>query len=325
VLLSAALAASLCFSHVASADSSSSVHKSQNPQLQARTLFKEAEDLQKAGNLQGALAKLEEAYEVLPTPTLLWPIAELHLQLEQPIEGLSAIQRYRQEMVPAEMEPGQQPADADKLEEKLRAQLAYLRLNAPAGAHILLDGKEVGRAPLPDRVTVNPGSHRLSTTDRGGAAELTVEARAGEEVAAELAPAPVKRGYFPHPLTWAAIGLTSACLFATTIVGGIAITDIRNLQTSCPNGLCLGGNQSILTLNSEVNDEKTSTTVAAALLGVTSLLAVGTTVLIIYDWHRQRTGRKLLSQHRLGPNLSLLGPVPLAAPDGAGFALGGRF
>ncbi len=309
------------------ADASSTVRKTQGPQLQARALFKEAEDLQKAGDLKGALAKLEEAYQVLPTPTLLWPIAELHLQLEQPLEGLDAIRRYRQEMVPTEMEPGQQTSDADKLEEKLREKLAYLNPVAPDGVLISVDGKEIGRTPLHEKAALNPGVHRVTTSGKGAIPEASVELKAGQQSDVSLVKEPSRRsGYFPHPLTWAAIGVTTAALLATTIVGGIALSDTRNLDSTCINRVCLGGtNQNIQQLNSQVSQQRTFAITADVLLGVTSLFAVGTTVLIIYDWQRQRSGRTLLSERRVGSHLSLLGPVPMVGGDGAGFALGGRF
>lgn len=311
-----------------SAESASSSRKNEpDPQERARTLFKEAAELRKAGKARKALGKLDEAYKVLPTPTLLWPIAELHAQLGQPVEGLQALRRYRQEMAPADMEPGQQQSDAAKLEEKLRAQLAYLQLEANQGATISIDDKEIGRAPLGEKVPVNPGSHRLSATDKNGTAEVTVEVRTGQEKMVPLNDvSAMHRGYFPHPLTWAAIGVTSAFLLTATIVGGIAIAETRSLNDRCVQHVCTGGtNQDILAINSDINAQKAHVTAASAILGVTSVLAVGTAVLIVIDSQRQKSGRKLFSSLEARSRFHLTDPVLTLSDQSAGFALGGRF
>ena len=315
--------------HVSVARADTPSVRARNPQLQARALFKEAQDLRQAGDARGALAKLQEAYDVLPTPTLLWPIAELRLQLKQPQQGLEAIAKYRQEMAPSDMEPGQQLADADKLEEKLRGQLGYLRPTAPAGATISLDGKEVGKAPLAEKVIVNPGSHQLTATVEGRSQpfETSVEVQAGQEVEVALSDSPkaTTSGYFPHPLTWAAIGVTTASLFASTVLGGMAISETRSLDGSCSARLCLGGtNQDILQLNSQVNTQRTHALAAGVLVGFTSAFVVGTTVLILIDYSRQKAGRTLLAPKAIA-RLDIFSPVVNAQAGGATFGLGGRF
>jgi hypothetical protein len=308
----------------------SSTGRGRSAQLQARALFKESQDLQRAGDLRGALAKLEEAYEILPTPTLLWPIAELRLSCKRPLQGLEALSRYRQEIAPSEMEPGQQIADADRLEEKLRAQLGALRPIAVPGATITVDGRELGRAPLPDKVMVNPGSHVISasSSDKGRPIETTVEVQAGQELEVPLTDENQRSGggYFPHPLTWAAIGLTTAALLATTVLGGVTLQKTRSLDESCPGRLCLGGtSQNILQLNEQVSSQRRHAIAAGTVLGFTSLFIVGTTVLILVDRQRQKRGRTLFGDRVLGPRLGQLRPVVNASPDGVAFALGGRF
>jgi hypothetical protein len=314
-----------------------------SPQTQAAALFKEAQELQKSGNPRGALVKLGEAYQILPTPTLLWPIAELCLQVGQPVEGLEAIQRYRQDMAPAEMEPGQQLADADKLEEKLRMQLGYLRWNAPADATVEVDDKEISKtSPPPDKLPVNPGIHRVIIVGKSGKTETVIHVRPGQE--ADLIPGEGgtqangtgadgnnadgagHSGYFPHPLTWAAIGISAGLLFSATVLGGITISETNALDGTCANRLCVGSSsQDIASLNAQVSTQRTHSIAAAVIVSAASLLSAGTVALIIVDWQRQKAGRRLLSEHRLGPHLSLFSPLPVVHGDGAGFAWGGRF
>ena len=303
--------------------------RAKNPQLQARALFKEAQDLQRSGDLRGALAKLEEAYDILPTPTLLWPIAELRLGLKQPLQGLEALSRYRREMAPSDMEPGQQPADAERLEEKLRAQLGTLRPLVAPGATITVDGRELGRAPLPEKILVNPGTHQISAS--GGTLpkpiELSVEVQAGQEVEVPFTEEKkLAKGYFPHPLTWAAIGLSTVSLFASTVLGGLTISETRSLDASCPDRLCLGGtSRDIMLLNNQVSTQRTHAIAAGTLLGFTTAFVVGTTALILVDWQRQKAGGTLLKPAPQSSRASRLHPVINLARDGAEFALGGRF
>lgn len=91
---------------------------------QASTLYKEATELRRTGKPKDALRKLREAYTLVPTPTLLWPIAEVCLEANEPEEGLDALRRYREQMAPEEMEPGQQITDVEKLEQRLRERQA---------------------------------------------------------------------------------------------------------------------------------------------------------------------------------------------------------
>lgn len=91
---------------------------------QASTLYKEATELRRTGKPKDALRKLREAYTLVPTPTLLWPIAEVCFEANEPEEGLDALRRYREQMAPEEMEPGQQIADVEKLEQRLRERQA---------------------------------------------------------------------------------------------------------------------------------------------------------------------------------------------------------
>src|SRR5262245_34215629 len=87
--------------------------RGKDPRVTARNLFKEAESLRQAGKLTQALTKLQEAYQILPTPTLLWPTAELCQTLQMPIEGLAALAKYREQVAPDQMEAGQRISDVE--------------------------------------------------------------------------------------------------------------------------------------------------------------------------------------------------------------------
>lgn len=339
------------------------VARGKNSPVQARKLFTEAQELRQAGKPGPALAKLREAYEALPTPTLLWPIAELCAQLQQPVEGLDALGKYRAQMTPDQMEPGQQAADADKLEARLRAQLGYLIVNGGAGASVAIDGRDVGRGPFPDKIAVNPGSHKVTATSPRGNAEATFEVVQSGEAKVTLPDGPIDKGsmvvsngsratvsqpggdgassspmnegrYFPHNLTWVAIGVTGATLLSATFVGAAALAKTNGIADQCvpEYKLCFGSAQTdINQLNSDVSSQRTLSTTALVLWGVGGAFAIGTAVLIGIDAHRQKSGRTLLAGTRPGPGgIRLETPRAGLSPEGTGglrfdFALGGRF
>ncbi|MFO0578447.1 MAG: hypothetical protein U1A78_30955 [Polyangia bacterium] len=127
-----------------------------DPQAQASALYREATELRKAGRSKDALRKLHDAYALVPTPTLLWPIAEVSLEAGEPAEGLDALRRYREQMAPEEMEPGQKLADAERLELRLKERMTA----QPNGGS--LTGSTDPTAPVPGGTAFRP--HPLTWT-----------------------------------------------------------------------------------------------------------------------------------------------------------------
>ena len=208
----------------------------------ARALVKEASELQQQGALAPALEKLQRAYELVPTPTLLWPIAELALALTRPVEGLQALHGYRRLITPDQMAPGQQQQDIERLQRRLRAQAAQLQLRAKAGTNLVVDGKAVGKAPLAEAVLINPGEHRVEAVTSQGIQRRTVAATEGSVVEIDFTAAATDKAasssvptvagdttvgspapYHPSLITWAAIGLSSAILTAASLSGATAL------------------------------------------------------------------------------------------------------
>lgn len=71
-----------------------------------------------AGRLPEALRTYQETYRKVPTPRILWPMARLHLRLNQPQEGLEALGRYLTEMPPEEL-PLAERQEAARLKREL--------------------------------------------------------------------------------------------------------------------------------------------------------------------------------------------------------------
>lgn len=286
--------------------------KGRSSEAQALALYREGQELKKAGKLKQALAKVQEAFAALPTPTLLWPLADLYYLTADPIAGLKALARYRREMTPAEMEPGQQLPDVERLEGLLRAQLGYLRIVVPVGTQVSLDGEGIDAAQRAERVQVGPGSHLLLLTDEKGRKEYKFAVKSGEELTVPGAESTLAHSgrYSPHPLTWSAIGLTGALLLSTTVVGALALSDAQSLASRCPDHLCtVSSAADLVVLNEQIRSQQNHAVAARVLIGITAVFAVGTSALILVDWQRQRSGR------------TLLGPKPASADSRAGVAV----
>lgn len=155
-------------------------------------LCRDAEALRRSGDLQGALKLYRyiqdevDVDEKVVAKQLLWfPIAALHSELQQPQQGLDALQRYQAYIATrpdAELPAGQRRDDIDKLGAELRARQSHVRIGTTVpGLRVRIDGKEVGVTPLSQSVPVPSGHHRVEITDAASASQ-EVEVPAGQEV-----------------------------------------------------------------------------------------------------------------------------------------------
>lgn len=117
-----------------------------------------AESLRRtAAELEGerpatALRLYEQAYHLAPTSLLLWPMAALHEGMRRPQAGLRLLDQFDAQVGPPPAMPGAR-SESDGLRERLRGQLAHLRLQ-PASADVLLDGH-----PAAETQDLDPGEH----------------------------------------------------------------------------------------------------------------------------------------------------------------------
>ncbi len=89
-----------------------------DPKVFLQKCWDKAHAEEQAGRPAEALAIYQQAFKQVPTPRLLWPIANLHLRLGHPQEGLRALGRYSAE-IPAEELSSQQREEAVKLRRDL--------------------------------------------------------------------------------------------------------------------------------------------------------------------------------------------------------------
>lgn len=182
------------------------------------------------GELMQALRTLQEAYQRVPTPALLWPIADLHLRLQQPSEGLAILDRYVAQVRPAQMPPGQRLPDVERMREALRGQFARLQITGARGdSTVLVDDVEVARTPLAKPLSVNPGRRRLEVRYTQGL-KSEVQLQPGQEVQLNLStdearaavrPMEAPRGRGPSKAQVVLGGLGLAAIAAGGVLWGL--------------------------------------------------------------------------------------------------------
>lgn len=161
-------------------------------QLCGLPLCRDAEGLRRAGDLQGALKlyryiqdEVDVDEKVVPKQQLWFTIAVLHSELQQPEQGLQALQNYQRYIATrpdGELPVGQRRADCERLAQELRAHQPRVRIGTTVpGLRVRIDGKEVGVTPLDKPVPLPAGRHRVELGD-GPVPPQEVDVAAGQEV-----------------------------------------------------------------------------------------------------------------------------------------------
>jgi hypothetical protein len=137
-------------------------------------------DLAKEDSYVEALAEFRRAYALSPHFSVLYNIGQASVALDLPVEAVEALSRYLQE-------GGEKIAPARRLEleaaiARQRGKIGELEISTNVdGAHISVDGDEIGTAPLPAPVRLAAGVHRVSVSSQGRATREQTLTLAGEE------------------------------------------------------------------------------------------------------------------------------------------------
>jgi hypothetical protein len=125
--------------------------------------------LMERGDNEAALEKFEAAFQLFPSPKILFNMGRVYQALSQPVEALTAFERFLDE---APYAPKESRAEAARAVESLRPKLSFLDLGAEdADCKISVDGREVGTSPLPRPLVVMPGAHEVRFEKEGMLAE----------------------------------------------------------------------------------------------------------------------------------------------------------
>ncbi len=166
------------------------------------------------------------------------------------VEGGDEVSGERQEGVRAEIE-------------RLRGLVGFLKVTAPEGATVTVDGVERGVAPLARELPVAAAVIHAVRATRGGEviAEERVQVGGGRTAAVELLPSAPTEPPAPEPSTpstsptpstdpapeppvssplrtggWVALGVGGALLVAGGVTGGLALEAKGDVEDTCPNG-----------------------------------------------------------------------------------------
>ena len=241
---------------------------------QAQELLGQGSKLYQQGDVTGALEKFEAAYVAFPSPKLMFNIGQANRDLGRPVEAIEAFQRFLAEATDASPE---KMADAHRFVAELQVKLGRLRIDCDTpGAEVSVDGKTVGRTPLPGLIWATPGRHQVtaSRTDAVPALE-TVDVQTGSTstvtmrliplvapppAPVALAPIPVALAPVPTPVlqiappvspspssasegwllgrkwTWVAAGSTVLLAAGAITTGVLMKSKFDSLRSSCGAG-----------------------------------------------------------------------------------------
>ncbi len=204
----------------------------------ASKAFARGSKLFSAGDYPAAIKAFRRAYQLKPHFLVRCNLA---LCFEQQSDFIAAAAEYRACLAEGSEKTRAGPRIKRSLS-RVEARIAWVSVHSPrAGGMVLVDGKEVGQAPL--RVALNPGARKIEVRRDGARpARTTIQVKGGEKLAVELVPIPLvveppppddpepppeprrrglSKGWF-----WGAVGLTAA-LAATGAVLGVQTLQLR--------------------------------------------------------------------------------------------------
>ncbi len=152
----------------------------------AREHFQKGQAAYRRGDYQEAIAQWEAAYQADPRPLILYNVSQAYERLGKLPEAVDALERYLREA--SADDPNQSDARARLAALRERLARTGVRIEgAPEGAAIYVDGKLWGRAPRPDPIPLDPGSHQVRVQlDGHETFRATIVVPAGERIAVEV-------------------------------------------------------------------------------------------------------------------------------------------
>src|SRR3569623_2664533 len=167
-----------------------------NAKASAQILLRDGTALFERGEMADALKKFQQAYEIFPSPKILFNVGAAQRVLDHPVEALSAFQRFLAEAPDA---PAGARQEAQQAVAALTSSLGRVIVECPeAGVVAAIDGTPVGVTPLAAPIWAVPGQHRIGGRHEGMIADVQdVTVSAGTDsavtlaVRAPVAPAPI--------------------------------------------------------------------------------------------------------------------------------------
>src|SRR3569623_1565769 len=157
-----------------------------NAKASAQILLRDGTALFERGEMADALKKFQQAYEIFPSPKILFNVGAAQRVLDHPVEALSAFQRFLAEAPDA---PAGARQEAQQAVAALTSSLGRVIVECPEAAmDVSIDGTPVGVTPLAAPIWAVPGQRRIGGRREGMiAAVQDVTVRAGTDSAETLA------------------------------------------------------------------------------------------------------------------------------------------
>ncbi len=132
----------------------------------AKELFLKGVSAYSQQNYVAALVYFRKSYELKPKPVVLYNIAMCHRALFQYKASIEAFKKYLATM--GRKIRRSRRREVESYIREMEAKLGRIALDVkPDGAEVLLDGRPVGRTPLPGELTVDPGTHVVVVRKEG--------------------------------------------------------------------------------------------------------------------------------------------------------------
>jgi len=281
-----------------------------------------------------AAVLFQKAYDIKPTWKLLFNIGQSLAAAKDYGRALIAFERYLAEG--GDDVTDTRMAEVDQELGRLRKLVGYVKITAPAGSRIVIDGVHRGTAPFASEIPLSIGvEHTVVMGDGDGDLTRAITVRVGvtsevrfeEEDRKEPAdamekgtaplpePAPVQaepnmvaRG--PAPLRvggWVLVGVAGALLVSGGITGGLALSMDRDLADRCDGIDCSGADWT------DAQKMRSLGVATDVMLGVGGALAIAGVVMLVAGTKRERNTADHVSFR------------PLAAVGCAGGWLTGEF
>jgi tetratricopeptide (TPR) repeat protein len=133
--------------------------------VDVRTLMRRGLAAQESGDHEGARAAFLEAWAKRQHFAIAVSLAEVEMQLGN-YKAAAAHWEYYLEHLPHDLDERRAKAESEL--EECRSRLGRLRISAPLGAALSVDGDVVGKAPFEGDLWVDPGEHQISIQDASG-------------------------------------------------------------------------------------------------------------------------------------------------------------
>ncbi len=206
-----------------------------SPSAEAREHFLRGQSAYSQGDYDTAVAEWRAAYELDARPLILYNLSQAYERSGAITEAVDALERY------LSTTEGEDPnvATARNRLASLRERLGRTGIvihDAPDGAEIFVDDRSWGRAPRPDPIAVEPGTHRVRLVLEGyNDFELSMTVPAGQAIAVAAEMEPVAAAAAEAPSQTPAIVLMAgggALVVTAAILGPLAMSRAKDADFS---------------------------------------------------------------------------------------------